>query len=170
MFYKSWTRIHNRKLSFLGQNKWFWPKKVETLQHLETHIYILWLVDHLYRYIFKSKIFCLACVCQNRHVVQRHQPPVYANWLECISQKTKKECALWLHKILEEFYIFYHERSFLGPSKNDWQIFYSFGNLCVVRWYEKQKDRRLKQMRQRIIFEIWDRPHVQYDQQRPPLT
>ena len=125
---------------------------------------------HLYRYIFKSKIFCLACVCQNRHVVQRHQPPVYANWLECISQKTKKECALWLHKILEEFYIFYHERSFLGPSKNDWQIFYSFGNLCVVRWYEKQKDRRLKQMRQRIIFEIWDRPHVQYDQLRPPLT
>ena len=85
-------------------------------------------------------------------------------------KKTKKECALWLHKILEEFYIFYHERSFLGPSKNDWQIFYSFGNLCVVRWYEKQKDRRLKQMRQRIIFEIWDRPHVQYDQLRSPLT
>ena len=28
-------------------------------------------------------LFCPACVCQNRQVVQRHQPPVYANWMEC---------------------------------------------------------------------------------------
>ena len=46
--------------------------------------FIRMLTPLLSLHFYKYTVFCPAFVCQNRQVVQRHQPPVYANWMECV--------------------------------------------------------------------------------------